>query len=427
MSAVTPSQPHQVAQRRDFWVLMGYAVVLGVFGALFALAFMGVVKVGGGWYSPTSNTWMGGHWWWVAVSGAAGVAVGLLRMVTKLPDKTPGLVEDMQDQYVDPAMVTGIALVSAASLVGGASLGPEKALGTVGGGVGQWLAQKRGRDLEDRQVATLSGFAGAYGGLFSSTVLVTMMIIELVRPGGRRFTKVLVSCVLSGSVSFGIYFAVAGAVFLDAYPVPAYSYKNWYLVAGVGLGLLAAVLVTVLGVIVKGVERAFDAMKAPSLVKSTIGGLAFGVIGVALPLTMFTGSGQLSVVLKDGSTLGLGLVVVLVLAKMVTFAVSAGSGFIGGPIFPTLFIGGSAGVAVHLAVPGLPLGLTFACLLAAVPGALVAAPFTFVLLAAFLTEVGALNTAPVLLAVVTAYLAVEAVKYVMVGRKAEAAASAQPA
>ena len=55
---------------------------------------------------------------------------------------------------------------------------------------------------------------------------------------------------------------------------------------------------------------------------------------------------------------------------MLTFAVSEGSGFVGGPIFPSLFIGGTAGVLVHQVIPGVPLGLAFTCLLAAVPGAL---------------------------------------------------------
>ena len=38
-----------VTQKREFWVLMGYAVVLGVFGALVSLVFIGVIKVGGKW------------------------------------------------------------------------------------------------------------------------------------------------------------------------------------------------------------------------------------------------------------------------------------------------------------------------------------------------------------------------------------------
>ena len=61
----------------------------------------------------------------------------------------------------------------------------------------------------------------------------------------------------------------------------------------------------------------------------------------------------------------------------------------------------------------MPLGLAFTCLLAAVPGAMVAAPFSMVLLAAFLTAVGALQTAPILIAVLTAFLTMEGIKYLL--------------
>ena len=66
----------------------------------------------------------------------------------------------------------------------------------------------------------------------------------------------------------------------------------------------------------------------------------------------------------------------------------------------------------------MPLGLAFTCLLAAVPGALAPAPFSMVLMAAFLTQVGSLQTAPILIAVVTAYMAMEGVKYLLTRRQA---------
>jgi hypothetical protein len=70
-----------------------------------------------------------------------------------------------------------------------------------------------------------------------------------------------------------------------------------------------------------------------------------------------------------------------------------------------------------------PLGLAFTCMLSAVPGALVAAPFSMVLLAAFLTQIGALQTAPVLIAVITAYLTMEGVKYLIASRRQAQAAA----
>ena len=77
-----------VTRTREFWPLMGYSIVLGVFGAFFSLAFLWVIGKGGKWYMTSSDSWWGGHWWWVAVTAAAGVAVGLLRNWTKLPGKT---------------------------------------------------------------------------------------------------------------------------------------------------------------------------------------------------------------------------------------------------------------------------------------------------------------------------------------------------
>jgi len=425
----TPGQAVEppVTEKREFWVLMGYAVVLGVFGAFAGLIFVGAITFGGKWYTDSHPGWLGGHWWWVAVAAAAGIAVGLLRRLTRLPWKTPGLFDDLQTEHVDTKLVPGIAAVSVVSLIGGASLGPEKALGSMGGGAGGWIAQRRGLKTEDAQVNTLAGFAGAYGGLFSATLIVVMLIMEVARPGGHRFAKALAAQIVASSVSFGIYFAIAGAVFLDFYKVPHYKFEDWQLLAGIPLGLFAAVVVTLLVGFTLGAARLFGRLKLPDIAKSVLGGVIFGVVGVALPLTMFNGADQLKTVLSGAGTLGVGLLAASLIAKMLTFGVSQGSGFVGGPIFPSLFIGGTAGVIVHRVIPGVPLGLAFTCLLAAIPGSLAAAPFAMVLLAAFLTQVGALQTAPILIAVITSFLTMQGVKYFLASRKQARAAAAKRA
>jgi H+/Cl- antiporter ClcA len=264
VSSSTSAEAAPFTQQRDFWVLIGLAVVLGVTGGAFGVAFMALVGAGNNWYDYSSSGWMGGHWWWVAVTGAAGIAVGVLRLFTRLPDKTPGIIAEIQDESIDTRLVAGTVPVSAASLVGGASLGPEKALGSVGGGAGQWLAQRRGLAPEDCHVATLSGFAGTFGGVFSSTIAVVLMVLEVARPGGAKFTKVLVTSVVSSSVAFGIYFAVAGSIFLDAYQVPAYEFESWQMLAGVALGLVAAALGAVMGVIVKAGSSCSIASRLPA-------------------------------------------------------------------------------------------------------------------------------------------------------------------
>ena len=69
---------------------MGYALVLGVVGALVGLVFLGVIDAGNNWYDVSDPGWFGGHWWWIAVTAGAGVVVGVLRTLTSFPRGSPG-------------------------------------------------------------------------------------------------------------------------------------------------------------------------------------------------------------------------------------------------------------------------------------------------------------------------------------------------
>jgi H+/Cl- antiporter ClcA len=213
-TAEPPVQP-PITRSKEFWVLTGYAIALGVFGGLAGLLFLGLITRGEKWNVDSNPHWFGGHWWWVAATAAAGLIVGLMHRALKVPEQTPGIIAELQTGQVDATLVPGIVAISAVSLIGGASLGPEKTLGSIGGGAGTWIARRKRLDNEDSQVNGLSGMAGAYGGLLSSPVITVMLILEVGRPGGNRFTKTMMSAIVASSVSFGIYFAIAGAVFLD--------------------------------------------------------------------------------------------------------------------------------------------------------------------------------------------------------------------
>ena len=139
-----PAAAPPVVEKREFWVLIGYAVVLGVFGAFAGLVLIGVIKFGGEWYTDSHPGWFGGHWWWVAVTAAAGVVVGLLRRLTRLPEEVPGVFAELHAEHVDLALVPGTVAASVVSLIGGSSVGPEKVLSTVGGGAGSWISRRRG-------------------------------------------------------------------------------------------------------------------------------------------------------------------------------------------------------------------------------------------------------------------------------------------
>ena len=133
--------------------------------------------------------------------------------------------------------------------------------------------------------------------------------------------------------------------------------------------------------------------------KATLGGTLFGLVGVALPLTMFTGSDQLGTVLSDAGTLGIGLLVALLLRKTFTFGVCQASGSVGGPIFPALFHWRDRRCPRPPGNARVSLGLAFTYVLAAVPGSMMAAPFTHGAPRGIHDRGGALQTAPILIAV----------------------------
>lgn len=128
------------------------------------------------------------------------------------------------------------------------------------------------------------------------------------------------------------------------------------------------------------------------------------MLAVALPLTLGSGKAQLPEMIAQAEGLGAWLLLAVVGGKILAMAVSLATGFIGGPVMPTLFIGGAAGVAAHVIVPELPPAMALSCLLVAVPGATIKAPFSMALLAALTVGVGPIEVAPAAVAVLTAYL-----------------------
>jgi H+/Cl- antiporter ClcA len=381
-----------------------FAVVL----SFAALAFLGLLKGGTKlWFTlPQDPGWFDGNLWWVAVTAGAGVLVGVLRRWFQVPAKLPGTIKEIQAQRVEPSTVPAAVAVSLVSLAGGASLGPEDALGKMGGGLGTWVSERQKLSTDEQATNTLSGMSAAYGGLLASPILATSLVLELGRLKARRFADTLVASLLSSSIAFAIYFAIAGSTFVGIFAVPPYKYKDWHLAAAIPLGLAAGALALITLIVIGVMTKLTAPLAERTILRATIGGVIFGLVGVALPLTLFTGTDQLSTVIDKGAILGAGLLIAVVFAKMLVFGLCEATGFIGGPFLVMLFIGGTAGTAAHVLIPGLPAGLAFTTMFAALPGALVAAPFSLIVLVTLTTRIGALQTAPVAIAVLTAYLAV---------------------
>ena len=149
------------ARERRFWTITGWAAVFGlVMGAVGIVWLLVVEKLPEALFGhPTEHDFATGKWWWIPLATGFGLLVGLLRRWLTAA-RQPDLFAEISEGHVDHKVVPASVGVSAVSLMGGASLGPEGGLGLLGGGLGDWIAKRTGADPETRRAHTLTGMAG---------------------------------------------------------------------------------------------------------------------------------------------------------------------------------------------------------------------------------------------------------------------------
>jgi H+/Cl- antiporter ClcA len=393
------------ARDRTFWDMLGRAVVIGFLAGCAALAFNTLVKWGTDliWPAEINYDFLGGEWWWVAALTGTGLVVGLMRVVLKVPDDLAGSLTILQEAEVDRSTALPAIGVSVVTLMGGASLGPFDGGVRSGAMIGDWWATIRGIREEEREIATTSGINGALGGMLTAPILATLLTTELRWPERRLYYRVLIPSLTAAILGFAINFAILGDTFLGVFAMPGYDVRAWHLVVAVALGFAGATLAWMLGLAVFYIRRWVAPLVGNQVLRAALGGLAMGLIAMALPLTLASGKGQLGAAIADFEQITAGFLVAVVFGKIIAVATALSTGFIGGPVMPSLFIGGTAGLAIHALVPELPITLTFVCMLVAVPGVSLGAPFAMVILAALTVGVGAVETVPAAIAVVTSY------------------------
>lgn len=392
------------ARDRAFWLRMGRAVIIGALAGLAALTFTQIVRFGTDliWPEEIDYGWLGGEWWWVTLIGLTGLVVGVMRRFLPL-DELKGSLTIIQDSSVDRSTALPAIAVSIVSMIGGASLGPFDGGVRAGATIGDWYSSIRGLSETETDVDTASGINGSLGGLLTAPVLATLLATELRWPVRRNLYRVLLPGLTASIFGFAVSFAIIGDTFLGVFELPGFDAEFWHLGLGVIFGFVAAALSWLLGMTVYTIRRWVLPVLTNQVLRATLGGMTLGVIAVAFPLTLASGKAQLGVAIENIEMLSVGLLIGIVIAKIVAVAISLTTGFIGGPVMPALFIGGTAGLAIHALFPEIPVALAFSAMLVAVPGVSVGAPFSMILLAALTVGIGAVETVPAAIAVLTAY------------------------
>lgn len=392
------------AKDSGFWLRMGNAIIIGALAGLAALTFTQIVRFGTSliWPDEIDYGWLGGEWWWVALLGLTGLIVGVMRLFLPLDDLN-GSLTIIQNSSVDRSTALPAIAVSLVSMIGGASLGPFDGGVRAGATIGDWYSSILGLSERETEVNTASGINGSLGGLLTAPVLATLLATEMRWPVKRNLYRVLLPGLTGSIFGFAVSFAIIGDTFLGVFELPGFDVEFWHLGLAVILGFIAASLSWLLGMTVYTIRRWVLPTLTNQVIRATLGGLTLGLIAMVFPLTLASGKAQLGVAIENVGMLGAGLLIGVVIAKIVAVAISLTTGFIGGPVMPALFIGGTAGLAVHALFPEIPIALAFSAMLVAVPGISTGAPFSMILLAALTVGIGAVETVPAAIAVLTAY------------------------
>ncbi len=359
--------------------LIGIAVVLGAAGAVAALAFVAVMSAGQSvlWPDSVDPSAFSGSIRIPIVMTIGGLLVGVIHAAVSSAAEENVFVALATGQ-IDAKAIPGGVLIALVTLIAGFSLGPEVPTGMAAAGLAALASSRWAFLRRNAQFAMSVAISGAWGGLFTSPFTAVLLNVELTFE--RRVVRwiTLAADATAAIVGFAVFFAVkAGwSDLLRLLDMPAYSLGLPELAIAAGLGVLGAVLGTLFKLSTLATRKLAAPLAGRPIVRCTLAGLVLGLIAMALPLTLFLGTEGLVDVTTEPAALGAGLIVASVIAKIVATTGALSFGFVGGPIFPLLFVGGGMGAVVHLAVDDIPLALAVTAMMAAVPSAVIPVPMS---------------------------------------------------
>jgi H+/Cl- antiporter ClcA len=363
--------PEGQVGRQELLRVVGASILVAVPIALVALAFLAAIDELQTWVwvtLPSDAGYASPPWWWpLPWLVLAGFLVGLA--VAFLPGRGGHVAADgIGGAQATPAWVPGVLLAALAGLPLGAVLGPEAPLIALGTGIALWIGRTV-RLSPGGQIEALIGVAGAASAvcvILGSPLTAVVLLVEVVALAGGPVIAVMLPALLGvgvGSLVFSGLGNTAGIqgqslqlVQLDSVPRPDLA----NLLYAIPVGVLAAIVMTVLFGVGQKVAGRLKPMKPAQLIPVTMAaGLLVGACASAYALitdrnpfdVASSGTQTLTTITTDPTSWGIGALIALVVFKGAAYAISLGS-FRGGPIFPSIMLGGAVGV-VLAPLPGL--------------------------------------------------------------------------
>jgi len=289
----------------------------------------------------------------------------------------------------------GIVITAFVSLISGASLGPEAPLADACGGLGTWASDKLKLDERETRVMGYGGLSAMLAAFITNPFAGALLSLESAQggmTGGQIYFWGLFPSLLASAVATIVFVALTGGFFATLYTFPDYVPRLKDLLVAVPFSLVGALAGLLFTLLFRWLRKLMQPLKGRLVLRGLIGGLGMGIIGVLLPLTLFSGEEQTATLIEQAAEIGFWMLIWLAVGKLVATSLLLATGWKGGYIFPIMFAGVALGMAGHLLFPATPIAVTVAAIMA---GALVAALRAPLFAALFTLVLVQAETAPV--------------------------------
>ena len=356
-------------------------------------------------YLPDEFGWDEPAWWYVIlVPGLAGLLVAGAVRLPGHGGHSP--LEGIAMGDVRPVHLVSILPAALATLGLGLVLGPEAPLIAIGLAMGALAVQMVGMGGTAGHLLVLAGAFAAIAALFGGPLVAALLLFEMLAMSGMLPAKMMGAALLPGFVAAGsgglIFTGVAGWSGLHQQNLALPGIPGYETVRIADLAWCGLVAVVVAFVVVAARRAGFRVARqaavrpVPAL---ALAGLLVGLLAVLfrafadrpVDLVLFSGQSEMPALIAEGSA---GVLLLLVVAKSLAYALSLGSGFRGGPVFPAIAIGTALAVAAADLLPGLAVTPAVATGVAAGVAAVLRAPFSAALLSSVLVGSAAVDVAP---------------------------------
>ncbi len=293
-------------------------------------------------------------WWHVVLTPALGGLVIGIFVYRFMPGRRPqGVAEVIEANALKggrASFTVGIkaAVVNAASIGVGASVGREGPAVHLGAALAGWTAKRLRLTRALSRTLLGCGVAAAVAASFNAPIAGALFASEVVigHYALSAFAPIVIASV-TGTVISSVYFGDT-----VAFAVPEHLIASFLeFPAFAGLGVLAGL--TALGFMqgTMSASRVAEKLPVPPWLRPAIGGAMVGGVAVFYPYVLGIGYGTTELALAAGLTAG--LLVAVLAAKIAVTAISIGFGFGGGVFSPSLVIGALLGSAYGMMATGI--------------------------------------------------------------------------